>query len=168
MNVKTVQLYHRWVDDIFVRCKRVDIDKIHQKLNSFCKNIQFTVDEGTKIDKNRTRLAFLDISVEFGGGMATTTSVYRKPTTSSIVYPYSVHAPRQWKEGTLIFYIRRAVTHSSDYKIMHTEINLLKKSSVNFLDVLKYLYNDQLVVVNTRCKRGLQRLKFFTTSGHSL
>ena len=44
-------------------------------------------------------------------------------------------------------------------KFLENFTNRNRTSSVNFLVVVKYLYNDQLVVVNSRCKNGrLQRV----------
>ena len=64
---------------------------------------------------------YWDAEGEFGF-----TKVYRKPTTSEIVMPWNDFGPMDWKTGTLIGYIRRAYTHSSDYKIMHEELTLIK------------------------------------------
>ena len=40
--------------------------------------------------------------------------------------PWNDFGPTDWKIGTLIGAIKRAYTHSSDFKIMHTEISGLK------------------------------------------
>ena len=69
----------------------------------------------------------LDIGVAWDpkGGFGLT-RVYRKPTTSEIVMPWNDFGPTDWKSGTLIGFIKRAYTHSSDFKIMHDEISRIK------------------------------------------
>ena len=59
------------------------------------------------------------------------TKVYMKPTTSKIVMPYQDFGPDNWKIGTLIWFIRRAYTHSSDYGFMHEELTALTKRFKN-------------------------------------
>ena len=69
----------------------------------------------------------LDIGVvwdpESGSGF---TEVYRKPTTSEIVMSWNDFGPTDWKTGTLVGFIKRAYTHSSDFMIMHHEITRIK------------------------------------------
>ena len=49
-------------------------------------------------------------------------------------------------------------TQPVNFKSVHGLKCVQKMSSVNFVVVVKYLYNDQLIVVNSRCKNGrLQR-----------
>jgi hypothetical protein len=57
--------------------------------------------------------------------------VYKKPTTSKIVMPYQDFGPDDWKIGTLIGFIRRAYTHSSDFGLMHEELTSLTKRCRN-------------------------------------
>jgi len=125
-----IKLYDRWVDDTFMRHKISDRDQISQILHSFHPKLQFTVETAQTIRRGDQELKFipvLDIGVLWdpctGQGH---TEVYRKPTTSDIVMPWKDFGPTDWKIGTLIGAIKRAFTHSSDFKIMHTEISRLK------------------------------------------
>ena len=59
------------------------------------------------------------------------TKVFMKPTTSKIVMPYQDFGPEDWKIGTLIWFIRRAYTHSSDFGLMHEELTALTKRFKN-------------------------------------
>ena len=125
-----LKLYDRWVDDTFVRNKLADRNLISSAFHSFHKNLEFTVETAKTIEYGDRQIRFIpvldvglywDVEGEFGF-----TKVYRKPTTSEIVMPWNDFGPMDWKTGTLIGYIRRAYTHSSDYKIMHEELTLIK------------------------------------------
>ena len=126
----TLTFYDRWVDDTFVRNKVADRDLISKEFHSFDKNIEFTVETAKNVTRDGKEMKFLpvlDIGVlwdpESGMGF---TEVYRKPTTSEIVMPWNDFGPSDWKTGTLIGFIKRAYTHSSDFMIMHTEITRIK------------------------------------------
>jgi len=130
LDEKTLSFYDRWVDDTFTRHKITDRDLISQKFHSFNKNIEFTVETAKLENRSGKNLKFipvLDIGVvwdpESGSGF---TEVYRKPTTSEIVMPWNDFGPTDWKTGTLIGFIKRAYTHSSDFMIMHHEITRIK------------------------------------------
>ena len=45
--------------------------------------------------------------------------------------PFHEFAPFSWKNGTLIFFIRRAITHCSTYEAMHTELETVSKQFRN-------------------------------------
>ena len=109
---------------------RYRTDHFVEKFHSFNKNIEFTVETAKLENRSGKNLKFipvLDIGVvwdpESGSGF---TEVYRKPTTSEIVMPWNDFGPTDWKTGTLIGFIKRAYTHSSDFMIMHHEITRIK------------------------------------------
>ena len=121
-----LQFYDRWVDDTFVRNKISDRDHISQELHTFSPNLEFTVEVAKDVEENGKTLKFipvLDIGVLWDPvGNWGYTRVYRKPTTSKIVMPWNDFGPTDWKTGTLIGFIRRAYTHSSDFAVMHVEL----------------------------------------------
>ena len=127
---KTLSFYDRWVDDTFVRNRIADRDLISTEFHSFNKNIEFTVETAKDIERAGKKLKFLpvlDIGVIWDPIDGTgSTEVYRKPTTSEIVMPWNDFGPTDWKTGTLIGFIKRAYTHSSDFMIMHNEISRIK------------------------------------------
>ena len=64
-----VKLYMRYVDDTLLLVKDKDINYIHKRLNSFDKNIKFTIDNfpdgkvhflDIKVDKNHTDIYYKD------------------------------------------------------------------------------------------------------------
>ena len=127
---QTLSFYDRWVDDTFVRNRIADRDLISTEFHSFNKNIEFTVETAKEIERAGKKLKFLpvlDIGVIWDPIDGTgSTEVYRKPTTSEIVMPWNDFGPTDWKTGTLIGFIKRAYTHSSDFMIMHNEISRIK------------------------------------------
>ena len=107
------------------RCKRTDISSILDQLNKFDIKLKFTVDEPT-LNNGKYKLPYLDFCIEWND-KCQTTKVYRKQTCSKKVMPWTSFAPNQWKSGTLVNFIRRAYTHSSDLVEMHREIGVIKK-----------------------------------------
>ena len=118
------------MDDTFVRNKTRDRDLISREFHSFHEKLKFTHETAQIVKRGDRELNFipvLNIGVlwdpETGLGH---TEVYRKPTASDIVLPWNDFGPTDWKIGTLIGSIKRAYTHSSDFKIMHKEISRIK------------------------------------------
>ena len=130
-----LSLYDRWVDDTFVKNKIADRDHISQTFHSFHKNLEFTVEVAKEVSENGKTLKFipvLDVGVLWDPvGNSGFTRVYRKPTTSEIVMPWHDFGPTDWKTGTLIGYIRRAYTHSSDFGVMHEELERITRQFRN-------------------------------------
>jgi hypothetical protein len=122
-----VSAFERWVDDTKVRLETDDVDDVLARLNSFDTNLNFTCEKPSKVvEKGETFnfLPFLDIGI-YWNASKWMTKVYRKATTSKIVMPFTEFGPYNWKKGTLIFFVRRAITHSSDQRAMHEELELL-------------------------------------------
>ena len=85
--------------------------------------------------KNNTTInfiPFLDFSINWTDNDAYT-KVYRKQTTSTVVMPFSEFGPEQWKLGTLIGFIRRAVTHTSPthMHLVDKELNFIERQFLN-------------------------------------
>ena len=104
-----------------------DQDSILGDINSFDPDLQFTLDRPLRDDHGYWRLPFLDILVKWENDGFGETSVYRKPTTSKIVMPFDSFGPDEWKNGTLIGAIRRAVTHTSTHVLMHHELKQIRE-----------------------------------------
>ena len=130
-----LSFYDRWVDDTFMKHKISDRDHISQTFHSFDKNLEFTVETAKDVEEKGKTLKFipvLDVGVLWDPvGNWGFTRVYRKPTTSEIVMPWDDFGPTDWKTGTLIGFIRRAYTHSSDFMVMNEEIELITRQFRN-------------------------------------
>ena len=61
MDREILKLYDRWVDDTFVRHKIADRAIIHAEFHSFHKNLEFTMEEATKIQDGERELNFIPV-----------------------------------------------------------------------------------------------------------
>ena len=131
-----LKIYERWVDDTLTWNKIADRDRILEEFHKFHPKIRFTHELASVINRKlengqneeRYAIPFLDVLVSWPvrpDGAAPSTEVYRKSTTSRIVMPWAEHGPRDWKIGTLIWFIRRAISHSSTFQLMHKELQFL-------------------------------------------
>merc|ERR1712215_90148 len=66
-------------------------------------------------------LPFLDVLVKMGSENFNT-EVYTKPTSNGQCLNGRSECPQKYKDSTVTAYIRRAITHCSDWKSVHTEI----------------------------------------------
>ena len=126
-NEGKITLYERWVDDTSIRLPAKDVEIVLARLNSFDSNLNFTCEKPSEIiisGEIFNFIPFLDIGI-YWNARTWMTKVYRKATTSKIVMPFNEFGPYNWKKGTLIFFVRRAITHSSDQRVMHEELELL-------------------------------------------
>jgi len=135
-----LKFYERWVDDTFVRNKISERQKIRSAFHTFDARIRFTVETATPVRFEYGRysnetfnfLPSLDVGVYWSSNRPLGfTKVYMKPTTSKIVMPWQDFGPDDWKIGTLITFIRRAYTHSSNYGFMHEELTAVTKRFKN-------------------------------------
>ena len=106
-----------------------EFHKFHPKIR-FTHELAFVINWQLENGENEERYAipFLDVLVSWPvrpDGAAPSTEVYRKSTTSRIVTPWAEYGPRDWKIGTLIWFIRRAISHSSTFQLMHKELKFL-------------------------------------------
>ena len=130
---KAISLYDRWVDDTLVRVKSGVYDTILLELNEFDPSggLKFTIEKPTpSADAAWKNLDFLDFSIRWAVDSELpvnfNTRVYRKATAAKTVKPWADYGPASWKVGTLVWFLRRAVSHSSDHHMMHEEFQFLK------------------------------------------
>ena len=67
------------------------------------------------------QLPFLDVLVKMGSENFNT-EVYTKPTNNGQCLNGRSECPQKYKDSTVTAYIRRAITHCSDWKSVHAEI----------------------------------------------
>lgn len=147
-------LWKRYVDDILavIPCEQLgDLDGLLLDLNTFHKNIQFTIEHETN-----SALPFLDVLIMKEGG-SVVTSVYRKPTHTNQYLKYTSNHPFHVKKGIVECLRSRAVELSSNVVMLEKEKTLLFNS---FLlngypeDLLRdILYRDRPVVKTKECLR---------------
>ena len=110
-------------------CKNFKL--VLEKFESFSDNFKFEVERPEKIELNSETFNFIpfcDFSINWNESTAFT-RVYRKKTSSKIVLPYDDFSPENWKTGTLIGFIRRALTHTSltHMKYVTDELDFITK-----------------------------------------
>ena len=88
-------IWRRYVDDTFIIWNHgaESLDIFHQHLNSFCQDIQFTVER-----EHEQQLPFLDVLVRRNRNKLTT-SVYRKPMSSNPYLQFDSNHPPGMKAG---------------------------------------------------------------------
>ena len=112
--------YKRYVDDTFLLFKEEDhIKKFDKYLNSRHINMRFTYE----IESDKS-LNFLDVLIHKNNGFVT--SIYRKPTFSGIYSHYDSFLPLVYKRGLISSLMFRIFHLSSNWSIIHAEIQNLK------------------------------------------
>ena len=88
--------WKRYVDDTFAFIDPDKLEEINDILNSFDNNISFT----HELEQNN-QLPFLDALISNNNGDIQST-VYRKPTNTDVYINWNAHAPKIWKNGTIL------------------------------------------------------------------
>ena len=111
----TIKFYCQYVDDTLLVVKPQDISCIHKLLNSFDKNLKFTID----LFENEVP-HFPDLKMSPDG-----ISIYRKDTNTGLYVNYTTFVP--WTHRTA--WIRSLVTHAlkSNNNKLSQESKLIKK-----------------------------------------
>ena len=128
-----LKIFQRWVDDIFCRLPKNLHEDVLKQLNDFDpdQKLQFTCELATQVEPDLFRLPFLDFQVDWatdqdGNQISCATSVFRKATACRTMKPFTDHGPTAWKTANLVWFLRRAVSHSSSRQIMHQELEHLR------------------------------------------
>ena len=118
-------IYGRYVDDIFIRVKDVEeLLDLKQRLTT-SSGLNFTYEESTE-----GRLPFLDVLVSArDSGFETT--VYVKDTNRGLCLNGNSECPERYLRSTINAYIRRALSHCSSWKSLHSELERLSQILVN-------------------------------------
>ena len=114
-------MYTRYVDDIFLLLSDSHhLDVFKNFMNTRHGNIKFT----TEVEKDN-QLAFLDVMITKYNGTFKT-GIYRKPTFSGIYTNFNSLIPDEYKTGLVTTLLERCFQISSNYEIIHNEIERLK------------------------------------------
>jgi hypothetical protein len=113
---------YRYVDDLFLVFRSGDdADSFFDILNQIHKNIQFTKE--TEIN---SCISFLDVRISRSTEGPVKTSVYRKPTDTSLYSKWSSYIPFQYKRNLVKCLLDRAYKICSTYMGMHAEFQNIK------------------------------------------
>ena len=113
----TIRFYTRYVDDTLVLIKLNDLDMILQKLNSFHKNIKFTVDTFTG-----GPVHFLDLLID-----GKSIDIYYKDTHTGQYTDFSSFTPWPIKIAWVKSLFNRAKTACSTRLLLDKQILLIKR-----------------------------------------
>ena len=94
--------WKRHVDDTITYIKPSSINYVLSVLNSFHKNIKFTLEE-----EKDNKISFLDVFILRNGNSIETT-VYRKFAHNDVYLHWDSFSPNSWKVGTLKTHLLRA------------------------------------------------------------
>ena len=136
-------LYKRYLDDTFLVFRSPDhIDKFKSYLNCRHKNIKFT----SEIEINN-KLSFLDINVhKLANGFQT--SVFRKKTFTGLGISFFSFDLLKFKRNAIKTLLFRAYRISSNYQILHEEIEFLKHFFIKNGFPIKMIYNEIKIFFN--------------------
>ena len=147
--------YKRYVDDSLLVFESDKYQDFHKFLNSWHPNLKFTVEMGGK------QIPFLDIQLNIDNDTGTLdTSVYRKPTFTSLMLNYAANCPLQWKRGLVNTLVNRAYTVCNSWQAFHNELLKLKTMFgqngylVWFVDkvICRHMHNKHEPSSNTQTK----------------
>ena len=114
--------YRRYVDDIFVLFESAEhLSKFHAYLNTSHPNMSFSFEQ-----EINDKLSFLDVEVSRQQGKFVT-SVYRKPTFSSVYTHFDSFLPEVYKVGMTYTLAYRCFKIYSDWVKFHEELNFSKQ-----------------------------------------
>jgi len=113
-NLHSIQLYARFVDDIFAIVRRTEIENILLQLNDYHPEIQFTHEI---MEDNR--LPFLDCMVEIKSDFTLGFSIFRKPTHTDKYLDFKSHHPVCHKLSVVDSLVNRALKICDEDKINH-------------------------------------------------
>jgi hypothetical protein len=115
--------YIRYVDDILViyDSTHTDIHNILTDFNTLHRNLHFTAE--TEVNN---KLNYLDVSIHrFHNSL--TTSIYRKPTFTDTIIPYTSNHPPQHKYAAIKFLFNRLYSYSLAETEHKRELNTIHK-----------------------------------------
>ena len=124
-NLQKPHIYARYVDDIFVLAKdEWEVQHLRQRLQEVS-GLNLTVENSSE-----GRLPFLDVLVnQLPSGFST--GVYCKPTNPGMCLNGSSECPDKYKRSTINAYVRRALTHCSNWSTVHEELDRTTQVLVN-------------------------------------
>ena len=114
--IEKPKIYSRYVDDIFsMTASDEEAERLRICLQEIS-GLNFTIEKS-----NNGQLPFLDVLVKMGRDKFNT-EVYTKPTNNGQCLNGISECPQKYKDSTITAYIRRAITHCSNWKSVHAEI----------------------------------------------
>jgi hypothetical protein len=123
---KIIRYFH-YVDDILIIYdpNHTDINSIHKDFNAIHPNMEFTEET-----ESSNSINYLDITI-YKIPTNWVTSIYRKPTYTDTIIPYSTNHPAQHKYAAIRFLHNRLNTYHLNKKEYYDEINTIHAIMLN-------------------------------------
>ena len=150
-----IKKYRRYVDDTFVifRGTKKVVDTMLKYMNSISPSIQFTVEH--MIDNS---INFLDLTVYYDEENKLRFKIYRKPTATDLLIPFTSNHPVQHKLAAIHSLARRAFNIPMHDNDLQNEINVIYQLSHNNnfpIHVTKRVLEQQKAKLNpTECSQA--------------
>ena len=123
--IEKPHIYARYVDDIFVLVRDPgELEDLKGNLQRVS-GLNFT----TEYSINK-QIPFLDVKVE-ASTQGFKTEVYTKPTNPGLCLNGNSECPQRFRKSTIDAYVRRALTHCSDWTRTHAELDRVTQVLVN-------------------------------------
>ena len=143
-------LWFRYVDDTFTFIKDEQVDNVHNILNNFHQDINFT----HEVEKEGT-IPFLDVKVYKNVDGVLKTEVFRKDTDTNIYLHWDSFCPKSWKIGTLKGLVRRAHIVCSEKTGLEKEIKHLKSVFTKINGFPSRVVNNTISQVENKISREI-------------
>ena len=111
------KMYLRYIDDIYAVFENSsEAMQFLETLNSFHKNIKFTIEKATE------KISFLDVQIDLNE-TGYNTSVWRKPTNTGFLLNFNAKCPKIWKSSLIMCFLHRAKFICSKEVLFKNEVN---------------------------------------------
>ena len=122
-----ITAYFRYVDDILIMYDscHTDIKNIQDHFNTLHPNMKFTAEP-----ESNNQINFLDITIR-KTPTKWITSIYRKPSFTDSIIPYSLNHPPQNKHTAIRYLYNRLNTYRLQYDEYKEELNTIHDSMLN-------------------------------------
>ncbi|XP_076032480.1 uncharacterized protein LOC143020199 [Oratosquilla oratoria] len=118
-------IYTRYVDDIFVLVRdQRELEDLKATLQCVS-GLNFTTENSVN-----GQLPFLDVKIE-AGPQGFKTGVYSKPSNPGLCLNGNSECPLRYRKSTIDAYVRRSLSHCSDWSRTHAELDRITQVLVN-------------------------------------
>ncbi|XP_076044734.1 uncharacterized protein LOC143027343 [Oratosquilla oratoria] len=151
-------IYTRYVDDIFVLVRdQRELEDLKTTLQRVS-GLNFTTENSVN-----GQLPFLDVKID-ASSQSFKTGVYSKPSNPGLCLNGNSECPSRYRKSTIDDYVRRALSHRSDWNRTHAELDRITQVLVNNGFSNKEVQN----VINTHLDRWYRPPTDNIQTGHKI
>ena len=116
----SAHLFTRYMDDILMEIKRVEIDSKLAEINNLHANLSFTIEK-----ENEDTLPFLAMQLIHKDSQVSSTW-YSKPTDTGLILNFHALAPKRYKHSVVSGFVHRIHRACSNWKLFHSSLQKAK------------------------------------------